>query len=439
MDRPRRRRLRAALLCLLVTLPACDAGTGPTPVAAEPAAASPAALPGAALALGYVPGEGPTERAILAAQQAVREQPEAIDRYTTLATWLLRRARETSDSSYRLYAEDALRAARARDERNPQVLLLSAMVLQDQHRFRGAAALAREYIALRPDDSTGSLVLGDALLELGEYDPAIDAYQQAMNLRPDLRSYNRAAHMRWLLGDADDAREVLVMAIDAGSERDPESRAWCFVDLGEIDLRTGAIDRAEPSARAALSLVPEYWPAQVLLARVLHRRGQVDAAIAQLDAALAHKTTAEDLLRLSDWLEQAGRREDAERRRVQAQALADAEPRAWAHWLARHDREPVRAVALAQRELAARRNLTALDTAALALLRAGRLDEAAAALADARKLGTKDAELELHTGLVAHARGDVAAARAALAAALALDPGVDPLLAGELARAVGEA
>ncbi|MBP7288531.1 MAG: tetratricopeptide repeat protein, partial [Nannocystaceae bacterium] len=212
MDRHSPRSL--ALAAVMALGLGCDAPPS-DPVAAAVAAVEPPdeAAPAAALALSYAPGEGTTEQAIAAAQAAVRARPDDVAAYDALATWLLRRGRETSDGSYRLYAEDALRTARALDPDDGQALLLSAMVLQDQHRFRGAAALAREFIAAHPDDSSGPLVLGDALLELGDYDPAIDAYQQAMNLRPDLRSYNRAAHMRWLLGDADDAREILVLAI----------------------------------------------------------------------------------------------------------------------------------------------------------------------------------------------------------------------------------
>lgn len=439
MDRHSPRSL--ALGALLALGLGCD-GPATSPELAStsaPAGVAEQAAPEAALALSYAPGEGTTEQAIAAAQAAVRARPDDVAAYDALATWLLRRGRETSDGSYRLYAEDALRVARALAPNDGQALLLSAMVLQDQHRFRGAAALAREFIAAHPDDSSGPLVLGDALLELGEYDPAIDAYQQAMNLRPDLRSYNRAAHMRWLLGDADDAREILVLAIDAGSERDPESRAWCFVDLGDIDLRTGRIELAEQSARAALHLVPDYWPAQVLLARVLHRKGDRDGAIAQLSAALARRSSAEDLLRLSDWLRAAGRTDEAALREREAQALVGGEPRAWAHWLARHDREPARALELAARELSARGNLAAHDTHALALLRSGRLDQAKAASAKALALGTQDPELLLHAAMIDAARGDVAAARAGLQRARSLDAGVDPLLADALASALGDA
>lgn len=427
---------------LLACLGACDsapatpASPTPAPVALTQAAPSPPA--DAALALAYAPHPGEAEAAIAAAQARVRARPDDVAAYDELALRMLRRARETSDDAYRRYAEDALRAARSRDAHNPETLMVTAMIQQDQHRFRDALSTARQYIAARPDDPTGHLLVGDALLELGEYDPAIDSYQAAMNLRPDLRSYNRAAHMRWLMGDVDGAREVMELALDAGSMRDPESRAWCFVDLGEIDLRRGDAELALRATGAALQLVPEYRPALVLQARALHRLGRVDEALETQRVALARKSTAEDLLRQSEWLAGAGRDDEAALLRAQGLGLADAEPRAVAMYLARTRAEPERALQLAEAELAARQNIAAHDTHALALLRLGRVGAAQAAIDRAMALKTADAELHLHAALVAAAAGDLSRARAARTQAQALDPGVDPPLMAELDAAVGE-
>src|SRR5205085_2499650 len=101
-------------------------------------------------------------------------------------------------------------------------------------RFAEARDAARELIASRADDSTGHLVLGDALLELGDFDEAVASYQRAMDLRPDLRAYERAAHARWLTGDVEGSIELYAMATDAGSVRDPESTAWCWTELGDV-------------------------------------------------------------------------------------------------------------------------------------------------------------------------------------------------------------
>ena len=48
-------------------------------------------------------------------------------------------------------------------------------------------------------------LLGDAVLEQGSLDEAAIAYQCMVDLRPDLQSYSRVAHLRWLKGDVDGA------------------------------------------------------------------------------------------------------------------------------------------------------------------------------------------------------------------------------------------
>ena len=60
-------------------------------------------------------------------------------------------------------------------------------------------------------------------------------------------------------------------------------------------------------------------------------------------------------------------------------------------------------------------------------LKAGKLNEAQAAIKDAIKLGTRDAKLLYHAGMIARFAGDKTSARDYLKRALALNPQVDPL------------
>ena len=66
-------------------------------------------------------------------------------------------------------------------------------------------------------------LLGDALMEQGKLGDAVEAYQRMMNLKPDLRAYARAAHMRWLKGDLEGAIEAMQLAVSAASPSDAES------------------------------------------------------------------------------------------------------------------------------------------------------------------------------------------------------------------------
>jgi len=388
------------------------------------------------LALGLDAGPTATGQAITRAQQAVRDNPGVVEAYTALASALLKRRRETSNPVFIAYAEDVLRAASLHHPADPQVRLLTTMVLLEQHRFSAAADKARALAVALPNNPTPQLLLGDALLELGDYDGSADAFQAAMNLRPDLRSYNRAAHMRWLYGDFDGALEIMDLAIDAGSLRDPEGQAWCFADLGAMYLARGDGRRAKASADRALALVPEYIPGLIVTAKAYAAMGNPADAIATMRKVVHRRATVEDLLTLSEWLDDAGNAEGASLRRSQAERLADEDPRPMAHFLARHGDDPEEALRLAKLELSARKNIAAYDTLALALLRNGRAADAAKASERARSLGTADAGLLLHAAMIDAALGHPSEAAATLDRALALNPDVDKRLVGELSRAV---
>ncbi|HEX3100225.1 MAG TPA: hypothetical protein VHQ01_00460, partial [Pyrinomonadaceae bacterium] len=96
------------------------------------------------------------------------------------------------------------------------------------------------------------------------------------------------------------------------------------------------------------------------------------------------------------------------------------------------------AYANAAREYEARRDIYGADAVAWAALKTGKTDEAQAAIKDALKLGTKDAKIFYHAGMIAAAAGNKAEAARMLKAALALNPGFDPLQA-ENARTTLEA
>ena len=388
------------------------------------------------LALSYTPDDSDTGRSIRTAQAKVRHQPRGTDARIDLARLLMRRRRETSAPILMRYARDAIDAALRISPTDPHARWLLGLSLQYEHRFEQAAATARGLIAQRPQHPGPYHLLGDALLELGTYDEAIEAYQAAMDLRPDLRAYNRAAYITWLHGGFDEAVRLLDMALDAGSRRDPEASAWCFVDLGEIYRHRGDHGAAIAAAERALKLVPQYVPALTLRARARGSAGQNDESLADYRTVLKRLPTVETLLESSELLERMGDRTQAKRRFQQAWALAESDPRPMAHYLARHNRRPKDALRLARAELEARKGIFAQATLALVLIRHGALDEAEAALNRAEARQSPFAEFKLHRALLAVAKGEPRAAQSALNAALKLNATVDPVVVQQIKRAL---
>ncbi len=85
------------------------------------------------------------------------------------------------------------------------------------------------------------------------------------------------------------------------------------------------------------------------------------------------------------------------------------------------------AYASAAKEYEMRRDIYGADALAWTALKAGKLSEAQAAIKEALRMGTQDARLFYHAGMIARAAGDRAVAREHLKRALALNPQFDPL------------
>ena len=134
----------------------------------------------------------------------------------------------------------------------------------EKHNFKRVAELATRMTKNAPHDPWNWGALGDAQIELGNYDAAADAYQRMVVLRPDLASYNRAAWFRFLAGDQPGAVAIMKQAISAGSSS-TENVAWCLVELGKLHFKAGQMDDAVKAYQAALRDVSELpsrtrWP-----------------------------------------------------------------------------------------------------------------------------------------------------------------------------------
>ena len=420
---------------LLISSLLAACGGDPPPPQPESVVAQELAPRLPALALGFDAAQAPR---IAEAQDRLRAAPDDPEAYVALASAFLREAR-SSGPTHRAYARDVVEVGLARTGDGPRLRLLSAMLLLDDHRFAQVITVATALAADLPADPTPRLLIGDASLELGRYTEAATAYEAAIDLRPDLRSYNRIGYMRWLYGDFDGAVEALEFALDAGSARDPESMAWCFTDLGAMYLRRGGTDSAEKAASRALELVPGYAPALALKGRALSERGEQVQARELLAQAAERAPSAESVLWVVELDRALGKDVEAAAGRADALAMAEHDPRPVAHFLARHGELPERALALAEHELEARQNVWSWDTLALAAARTGDLERAREALQEASSLGTEDAELMVHAALVDLLAGDRDGARRQLERAIAARPGVDPVLVAEIRSQLGAA
>ena len=96
------------------------------------------------------------------------------------------------------------------------------------------------------------------------------------------------------------------------------------------------------------------------------------------------------------------------------------------------------ALALAQKELEVRQDIYAYDLLACALYKHGQPQEAHTAMQEALQLGTQDARLFFHAGMIWHRLGETAQARTYLQRALATNPHFHIFYADLAARILAE-
>ena len=106
-----------------------------------------------------------------------------------------------------------------------------------------------------PKNSEGYGLLGDAAVEMGDYDTAFGHYQNMLDIRPDLSSYSRAGHLLFVTGDIHAAIELMRKAIAAGAPF-AENTAWCRAELAIMLRSQGDLAAAEQVIRIALEQTP---------------------------------------------------------------------------------------------------------------------------------------------------------------------------------------
>jgi tetratricopeptide (TPR) repeat protein len=363
-----------------------------------------------AIALAPHSGDEPIDRDIRSLQKQARSKPEVDEVMIRLGWKFITKARLTCDPGYYKLAEACAFCVESRKADDPDALLLHGHILQSLHKFKEGEPIARKLVALRNQSSDFGL-LGDLLMEQGKLNPAIDAYQEMMNLRPDPEAYTRAAHMRWLRGDLDGAIEMIQMAASAASPREPEPGAWAYTRLGIYSLQAGRLDIAERSAWFALQYVNDYPPALLLRGRVLLAQSRTSVAIESLQQAATLNPLPEFQWILADALREAGKTQAAEEVENKLVSAGDVnDPRTFALFLATRRTQLERSLQLAFDELKTREDVFTMDALAWALRANGRVAEALEYSRKSLTEGTQDGRLFYHAGCTAMDSGHYAEA-----------------------------
>ncbi|MDQ2746393.1 MAG: tetratricopeptide repeat protein [Acidobacteriota bacterium] len=383
-----------------------------------------------------------SDTGITAAQKIIEHSPNEAKGYNMLAARYIRLARETGDFSINTTAENAVNHALEVEPDNPDAKRMKGSLLLTFHRF----AEALEYgTKLHQENSQDSIVYGiltDANVELGNYKEAAEAAQKMVDTRPNTQSYARVAAVRSLYGDADGAIEAMSLAARVADPDDREARAWCLAHLGDEYFKIGKFAEAEKQYDAALEVFPNYYFG-------LAGKGRARAAFGDLENSVKFYTEAQTRvpatltdISLGDVYAKLGNPEKAKEQYDLAifieQKLGNVDQRTLALMWADHDEKLDEALAIAEKEHAARKDVFTADIYAWCLYKKGNFEEAKKISQEALRLKTKNALFFYHAGMIEKALGNDKAAKDFLQKTMQTNPAFDILQTEKAKAALAE-
>jgi tetratricopeptide (TPR) repeat protein len=301
-----------------------------------------------------------------------------------LATEYLQRYRERGDIGDVQRAERAARRSLAAQPRGNVAGEASlAGVLLTLHRFRDAKAAVLRARAWRRDDA------------------GVAAEEAALDL--ELGDVGGAGHL-------DEARARVARAMDRADtiyDTPAERRAWLHARSGELALEAGDVAAAGRATDEALAIFPTHLRALTIASRVALASGDLPAAEALAQRAVAIQPNPEVLGLLGD--AQSARGETAAAAATRDLLLAIARigdafhvnDRLIALWEADHRIRVDHAYGIARRDLAVRDDIYAEDALAWTAARSGRWAIARGSIAKALRYGTQDPAILRHAAEIA--------------------------------------
>jgi tetratricopeptide (TPR) repeat protein len=395
----------------------------------SPSAAS-AGLPGAQATEDFKAGfslNASTASLVADLQSRLQANPKDERSYALLGLAYQQRARESGDPSWYPKSEGVLRRATALDSKDDLAVSGLGSLALSRHRFRDALALGEQARRLNPYSARPYGVIGDALVELGRYREAFDAFDRMNGLRPNLSSYARVSYGRELIGHTAAAIRAMKLAVDAASGA-AEPTAWTHVQLGKLYWNHGRLGLAEREYRLALAVFPDYAYGFDALAQVLAAKGEYRQAIALERRAVDAIPLPQYVTALGDLYRVTGRPAPARRQYALIGAIekllnANGVKTDLEIALFQVDHGIALRHALARARLAhvERPSIDGDDVLGWALARNGHCAEALGYSQRALRLGTQDALKFFHRGIIERCLGHPNSARAWFRRALALN------------------
>ena len=389
--------------------------------------------------------QSPTDKLIESYKLKIDKEPNDYYYHVKLGELYIQKGREKGVIENYKRAEKALMRASELNPDDYKIYLHLGRVSSYKHDFRAALTYADKAIGLRPDKAAAYALKGDAYLELGDYDGALKAYALMLYLGPDFDSYTRVSRIRFLIGDTEGAVKAMEQAIDLSRKLDlpEENMAWADVMLGSLYFDSGEPEKSELHYHNALVLFENYYLALEHLGELYFQRGEYGKAASYYRRAIDVSPKPEYYLALGNVYRELG---DTARSRSYYKRAEEQYEEYQRQGIKGHSRDLVlhyvdnnknldRALELALLDSEGTEDIYAYDTLAWIYYKMGDTAKAEEAMNKALRLGTEDALLYYHAGMIHYEQHKVVKAKEYLGLSVAVNPqihGSNPEEAGAL-------
>ena len=227
----------------------------------------------------------------------------------------------------------------------------------------------------------------------------------------------------------------MLVAVKAANPSNPENAGWYRVHLGLDLMNAGKRNEGEREFDIALEIFPNYHLALAAKARARVAARDFDGAIQFYRRAQERVPLPEIVIALGDLYTRLGRTDEARRQYELVEFIERTSAggatysRQLALFWADHDMRLDEALEIMRRERGARGDIFTADALAWCLYKRGQLTEARESIEQAMRLGTRDARIFYHAGMIYDALGDRGRAVRYLKLALDTDFSFDVLQA----------
>ena len=302
-----------------------------------------------------------------------------------------------------------------------------------RHEFEASIDWANKALVVDSKCVAAYGFIGDAAVEMGNYDDAYEQYQKMLDLKPDLSSYARSAHLLWLMGDTRKASWLMLKAIQAGSPYG-ENTAWCRSQLALILFSQGAYVPADQVLVDGLQRTPHDYRLLAAMGKVKAAEKDQASAIEYYRKSIEIAPQQDVVAALGDLYTAVGNAEEAQKQYALVESIARLNKAngvvgdmLTAKFYADHGKNLTEALRMAEDEYKTRKNVYVADTVAWCYYKNGRLEEAKKYVRIALSHNTPEASFHFHKGMIYAKAGDLSTAKLALYEATSINPNFDVL------------